>query len=365
MKLHNAYTRIDRYILGKYVKSFLLALALIIVIVITFDVSEKLDDFLRNQAPTRAIIFQYYCNFIPNFFNLYSPLFIFVAVIFFTSKMSSHSEIIAILSSGISYKRMLRPYFYGSLIFALAVLLVGNFVIPRSNVQLKDFEGKYIKTMKRSFYNNLHFQAAPGVQVYTQSYDVKQRTAYMFNMDSYDAEGNLKEKISADRLVFDTVSGKWEATSLHRRTFDGYRETMKTDVRTLLDLQLKPDDFNEAARHITTMNSVELYRHIQKEAVRGSGMIKNAKLELYQRLLNPLAIIVMTFIGVAISSRKSRGGLGIHLAVGIAVAFLFIVCMRFCSVFCTNGNLTPFLAVLLPQIIFGGAAVYLIRTAPK
>jgi len=359
------YKRLDRYILGKYVKSFLLALALIIVIVITFDVSEKLDDFLRNHAPTSAIIFQYYGNFIPNFFNLYSPLFIFVSVLFFTSKMASNTEIIAILGSGISYKRLLRPYLHGSLIIALMVLLVGNFVIPRSNVQLKDFEGQYIKTVKRSFYSQLHFQSDRGVQVYCQSYDVRDRCAYLFSQDSYDEQGLLYDKVSADRITYDSVKGIWHAANLRHRTIDSTGEKLTITPQSDIELTLEPDDFNQAAKLITTMNSVELYHHIQKEKIRGSGAVVNAKLELYQRLLNPLAIIVMTFIGVAISSRKTRGGLGVHLAIGIALAFAFIIVMRFCTVFSQNGNLPPFLAVLLPQVIFGLAAAWLIRTAPK
>ena len=365
MKRPLTYKILDRYILGKYVKSFLLALALIIVIVITFDISEKLDDFLHNHAPLSAIIFQYYGNFIPNFFNLYSPLFIFVSVLFFTSKMASNTEIIAILGSGISYKRLLRPYLHGSLLFALAVLLVGNFVIPRSNIQLKDFEGKYIKTVKRSFYSQLHFQSDRGVQVYAQSYNVGDKSAYLFSQDSYDKQGLLYDKISADQITYDSVAKVWHASNVRHRTIDSTGEKLTIMRQTDLTLTLEPDDFNQASKLITTMNSFELYRHIQKEKIRGSGAIINAKLELYQRLLNPLAIIVMTFIGVAISSRKTRGGLGVHLAIGIALAFAFIIVMRFCTVFSQNGNLPPFLAVLLPQVLFGIAAVWLIRTAPK
>ncbi len=365
MKTPLTYKTLDRYILGKYVKSFLLALALIIVIVITFDVSEKLDDFLRNHAPISAIIFQYYGNFIPNFFNLYSPLFIFISVLFFTSKLAGNTEIIAILGSGISYKRLLRPYLHGSLIIATLVLLVGNFVIPNSNVQLKEFEGNYIKTTKRSYYSQLHFQSNHGVQVYCQSYDVRECTAYLFSQDSYDDRGLLFDKVSADRITFDSVSGMWQASNLRHRIIDSTGERLIIVPQRDIKLSLIPDDFNQAAKLITTMNSMELYDHIQKEKIRGSGAVVNAKLELYQRLLNPLAIIVMTFIGVAISSRKTRGGLGVHLAIGISLAFAFIIVMRFCTVFSQNGNLPPFLAVLLPQFVFGLAAAWLIRTAPK
>ena len=359
------YPLIDRYILGKYIKTFLLWLVLIIVIVITFDVSEKLDDFLKNQAPLKEIVFQYYLNFIPNFFNLYGPLFVFISTLFFTSKMAGNTEIIAILGSGISYRRMLRPYLHGALLLAVGIFVVGNFVIPRSNIQLKKFEDTYIHTNKRSYYSNLHFQTAKGVQVTTFSYDVNERSALFFQQDTYDNDGNLLDRIAANKITYDTTDGRWNALAMTHRTFNGDGETMKQATKAKLKLRLTPDDFNQASKQISTMNSIELYHHIQHETMRGSGAVTAAKLEYYQRLLNPLAFLVMTFIGVAISSRKTRGGLGLHLAIGITLAFGFIVMMRVFTVFSENGNLAPFLAVLLPQLIFGIAALYLIKKAPK
>ena len=360
-----SYPLIDRYILGKYIKTFLLWLVLIIVIVITFDVSEKLDDFLKNQAPVREIVFQYYLNFIPDFFNIYGPLFVFISTLFFTSKMAGNTEIIAILGSGISYKRMLRPYLHGSIILALGILVIGNFVIPRSNIQLKDFESKYIHTHTRSYYSDIHFQTSRGVQVSTFSYDIKEQSAIIFRQDTYDRNGKLTDRISANKITYDTLSGKWKAQGLQHRTFDGNNETFTKANNAILGLNLVPDDFNQASKQISTMTSPELYQHIQHEKIRGSGAVTAAKLEFYQRLLNPLAFIVMTFIGVAISSRKSRGGIGVHLAIGISLAFGFIVFMRICAVFAINGNFPPFLAVLTPQLSFGIAALILIKKAPK
>lgn len=358
-------TILDRYILGKYIKTFLLWLVLIIVIVITFDVSEKLDDFLKSQAPIKEIAFSYYLNFIPNFFNLYGPLFVFISTLYFTSKMAGHTEIIAILGSGISYRRMLRPYLYGSLILAIAIFAVGNFVIPRSNVQLNKFEDQYIHTLKRSYYSDLFFQTAPGVQVSTFSYDVKEQSAIIFQQDTYNGDGDLVNRISANKIIFDTLSGSWHAQGFSQRTFNGRKETYEAASNKELKLHLTPTDFNQASKQISTMSSPELYRHIQNETMRGSGAVTTAKLEFYQRILNPLAFIVMTFIGVAISSRKTRGGLGVHLAIGITLAFGFIVFMRICSVFAINGNFPPFLAVLTPQLTFGIAALILIKKAPK
>lgn len=360
-----SYPLIDRYLLWKYLKTFLLWLILITVIVITFDVSEKLDDFIKGHAPLSEIIFQYYVNFIPNFFNLYGELFIFISTLFFTSKLAGNTEIIAILGSGISYRRFLRPYLHGAIILSVSMLLIGNFVIPYSNINLKDFEGKYIHTGKRSYYSNLHFQTSAGVQVSTFSYDVAGQSATIFQQDTYNQEGDLVERITANKLNYDTTTSKWKAFLVTQRTFDGDNETCKRNDQALLSLHLEPNDFNEAAKQISTMNSIELYKHIQHEKMRGSGLVTEAKIELYQRLLNPLAFIIMTLIGVAISSRKTRGGLGVHLAIGITLAFTFIIMMRMFSVFSLNGNYPPFLAVLTPQLVFAIAAAILIKKAPK
>ncbi len=359
------YPIIDRYILGKYLKNFLLWLVLIIVIVITFDVSEKLDDFLGNHAPFKEIVFKYYLNFIPNFFNLYGPLFVFISTLFFTSKMAGNTEIIAILGSGISYRRILRPYLHGALILAAGIMIIGNFVIPRSNVHLEEFESQYIHTHHRNYYSDLHFQTARGVQVSAFTYDVNENSAVMFQQDTYSPDGALTDRISANKITYDTTNNTWIALGYVHRTFDGDKESYEKNYKELLQLNLTPDDFNQASKKISTMNSVELQEHIKLESLRGSGTVTTAKLELYQRLLNPLAFIIMTFIGVAISSRKTRGGLGVHLAIGITLAFGFIVFMRMCNVFALNGNFPPFLAVLLPQLTFGIAAVVLIHFAPK
>ncbi len=360
------YYRLDRYILAKYIKTFLLALALIIVIVITFDVSEKLDKFLSHHATFGQVVFDYYGNFIPGFVNLYSPLFIFISVLFFTSKMAGNTEIIAILGSGISYRRLLRPYLHGSIIVALVVLILGNFIIPVSNRQLIDFEEHYVKPKATSFYSNLHFQSEPGVQVYAESYDVNLQRAYKFRREKIDPDGHLLQREMADVISYDTLTGLWRSNgySLRTITLDG-REEITQQGRVDMDYGIEPADLDMLSQRIETMNTPTLIRHIEREAMRGTGTVKEAQIELWQRLLNPLAIIVMTFIGVAIAARKSRGGIGAHLAIGITIAFAFIVFMKITTVFSTGANLPPFVAILLPQVIFGIAAGILIYKAPK
>lgn len=358
-------TKLDGYILLKYLKTFLLAMALIIIIVITFDVSEKLDDFLGNHAPLSEVVFDYYLNFIPGFVNMYSPLFIFISVIFFTSKMAGNTEIIAILGSGISYRRMLRPYLYGSVLVAMIVLAFGNFLIPISNRTLVQFEGQYIHTRRPSYYSNIHFQPQKGVQVYAESYDANAMRAVGFHRDVYDDDRRITERVSCNIITFDTVTGKWRCVELCRHTLHGDKESLGFAPASEQSLGVTPADFDKAAQRIVTMNSIELYRHIGKERMRGSNAVVEALIEFYQRLLNPLAIIIMTLIGVGVSSRKTRGGIGLHLAIGITLAFAFIVFMKVSTVFAVNGSLHPFLAVLLPQAIFGAIAAYVVKTAPK
>ena len=364
--VRHSLRRIDRYILGKYLKTFLLALALIIIIVITFDVSEKLDKFLSHHATLWQVVSDYYLNFIPGFVLLYSPLFIFISVIFFTSKMAGNSEIVAILSSGIRYGRMLRPYIYGAVIVAIAVFVLGNFVIPISNRHLIEFEEQYVKSKRTNYYSNLHFQAEQGVQVHAGNYDVEKQQGNMFCREEIDADGRLLRRETANTIRFDTADNLWTCYNYTLRTIDSNKhETLTNQAQAKVDLHLVPEDLNVLSTRVETMNTPELVRYIHREEMRGTGTVQKSKIELYQRLINPLAIIVMTLIGVAIAARKSRGGIGVHLAIGISIAFSFIVFMKITTVFATNGDLSPFMAVLLPQIIFSIAAGWLIWKAPK
>ncbi|MBQ0016550.1 MAG: LptF/LptG family permease [Bacteroidales bacterium] len=359
------YKLIDRYILLKYLKTFLAAMALIIVIVITFDVSEKLDDFLGGHAPIKEVVFDYYLNFIPGFINLYSPLFIFISVIFFTSKMAGNTEIIAILGSGISYRRLLRPFLHGSIIVAILVFFIGNFIIPISNEKLMEFDKKYLTSRKDNYFSNIHFQPKVGVQVYAESFDVENQAVYRFRCDTYDDQRNLIKRVTADNATFDSVTNQWRCYGYFVRTIDGTKEQLERHMLQNADLGVNAQDFNQKALHIETMNTFELYRYIGREQLRGSSNVIPSQIEFYQRLFNPLAIIIMTIIGVAVSSRKSRGGIGMHLAIGITLAFAFIVFMKITTVFATNGNMPPALAILFPQINFGAAAIWLVRKAPK
>lgn len=359
------YKIIDRYILGKFMKTFCAAIGLIIVIVIVFDISEKLDDFLSRNAPLKLIVFQYYLNFIPSFVNLFSHLFVFISVIFFTSKLAGNTEIIAVLGNGISFRRMLVPYFYGATIIALVIFIFGNFIIPINNTYVKDFERKYIKNMYQNNFRNLHIQIEKGTQLYIESFDNKNNIGYKFTKETFSEDNEMMSKITADQIKYDSVNDNWRAFNYTSRTMNGLQETLSRAFDTVLDLNIKPIDFNINYESVETMNYFKLKEYIKREKERGSHLVVKYKIEHYQRMLNPLAIIIMTLIGVAVSSRKMRGGVGIHLAIGIAIAFSFIVFMKVTTVFAINGNLSPFLAVLLPLVIYAIAAMILIKKAPK
>lgn len=359
------YKLIDRYILGKFLKTFCAAIGLIIVIVIVFDISEKLDDFLSRNAPLKLIVFQYYLNFIPSFINLFGHLFVFISVIFFTSKMAGNTEIIAILGNGISFRRMLVPYMYGAAIIAVVMFIFANFIIPINNTYVKDFERKYIKNRYQNNMRNIHIQIDKGTQIYIESFDNKNNIGYKFTKEIFSDDNEMLTKVAADQITFDSTANQWKIFNYTCRHINGMEESFIRRPDTVLNLGVTPADFNINYTSVETMNFFKLRDFIKQEQQRGSHLVVSYKIEHYQRLLNPLAIVIMTLIGVAVSSRKMRGGVGIHIAIGIAVAFSFIVFMKVTTVFATNGNLSPFMAVLLPQIIYAVAACILIRKAPK
>ncbi len=360
----NRFKLIDKYLLKKFMVTFCAAMGIMIVLIIVFDVSEKLDDFLERKAPLQLIIFQYYINFIPSFINDYSALFTFISIIFFTSKLAGNTEIIAILSSGISFKRMLRPYVYGALIIAVLTFFLGNFVIPYLNQERLIFERQYIKNPYRNTFQNIHLQMDKDLQLYVESFDNVNNTAYRFSYEKF-GENEIKEKFTSETIVFDTVTRKWFAYNYVLRTVNGLNETFKRGDTMTLHIKFYPEDLNINRKNVITMNLVQLTTFIEQEKVRGSHLVKDYEILNYQRIVNPFAVVVMTFIAVSVSFRKARGGVGLHLALGLLIAFAFVVFMKFSTVFSIKGNLPPLISVLIPIVVFGVAAYILIRKAPK
>ena len=355
---------LDLYIIRKFLGTFFFTLLLLIFIVVIFDISERIDDFLRTNPPLFAIVVDYYFNFIPYFINLFSYLLTFIAVIFFTSKMASNSEIIAILASGISFRRFLLPYVVSALILALLSFVLANFIIPYTNQGMFAFEKKYIKDPKEFNDMNIHRQISPGTFIYLENFNIRTKSGWKFTIEKF-VKRELVYKMKAERLDWDSARARWTITSFYERRMDGLNETMRKGVKLDTVLPLVPADFTEDIEEVKIMNYFMLRDHIAKKELRGDPDVMKYKVKGYSRISDPFATIILTLIGVAVSSRKVRGGIGYHLGFGLSLTFLYILFMQISTVFATFGNLQPLVAVWIPNVIFGIIAIVLIRLAPK
>lgn len=356
--------KLDWYIIRKFLGTFFFALALIIVIVIVFDISEKIDDFLSRKAPLKAIIFDYYLNFIPYFVNLFSPLFTFIAVIFFTAQMANRSEIVAILSSGISFRRMLRPYWISAAALAGLSLLLNNWVIPPANKHRLEFEEAYIRIPLKVSARNYHRQAHPGEFFYFESYSSEEEIAYRFSYEKI-KDGKLIYKLLSDRIQWDSTTYKWKVFNYMIRTIDGLHENIRKGNRLDTVFDFTPKDFRIRKEAVETMNYTQLNDFIEGEKMHGSDNVKMYEVEKYRRIAFPFATFILTLIGVSLASRKVRGGIGVQLGIGLGLSFLFILFMQVSTTFAINANMPASIAVWIPNIIFGLISIFLVRIAPK
>ena len=356
---------IDIYIIKKFLGTFFFSIALLSVIIIVFDLSEKIDDFLEKQATLKGIVFDYYLNFIPFFVNMFSYLFTFIAVIFFTSKMAQNTEVIAILSSGISFRRFLYPYMLSAGFLAILSFYMSNFMIPHTNKVMWEFEKTFIKDPIKNENMNIHMQISPGEFVYVESYNSFTATGQKFSLEKFTPEGTLVYKLNSDRIAWDSVSGRWSIRNYYFRKITGDKEFISKGLQMDTLINLRPEEFTLVADDIKTMNYFELNEFIKKEELKGSPNIPKYLLEKYKRYAFPFATIILTLIGDSLSSRKVRGGIGMHLGIGIGLTFTYILFMQVSNVFATFGNVSPLLATWIPNIIFGVLSIFMIRMAPK
>lgn len=356
--------KIDLYIIKKFLGTFFYAISLLILIVIVFDISEKIDEFLEGYASLYEIIFDYYLNFIPYFVNLFSYLFTFIAVIFFTSKMASNSEIVAILSSGISFWRFLQPYLVSALILGLLSFYLANFLIPRTNKRMMSFEKAYLKSPYRNVDRDIHMQIKPGTFVYMERYDNVSHTGFKFSLEDF-RNNQLVYKLTSQRILWDSVQGSWSIRNFVIRELGPDGETLRKGRKLDTLINMYPHEFTFILDDMKTMNFNELNEFIKKERLKGSKRIKDFEVEKQKRIAFPFATIILTIIGVSISSRKIRGGIGMHLGLGLALTFTFIMFQQVTTVFATRGNLSPWLAVWIPNFIYGILGLYLLKIAPK
>lgn len=357
--------RLDRYIIVKFLGTYFFAIALIISIAVVFDINENIDAFINNKAPISAIIFDYYLNFIPYYTNLFSPLFVFIAVIFFTSKLAENSEIIAMFSTGMSFKRLMVPYMISAAIIALVTYVLSTEVIPTGSVTRLKFEQVYKKKKKVDYVRNIQLEVDTGVIAYMERYEDYNKTGYRFSLDKFE-DHKLVSHLTARRITYDTTAvHRWIIKDYMIREMKGMRETITRGDRIDSIINMEPQDFLITRGQQETMTSPQLREYIDKQKQRGFANIKVFEVEYYRRIATSFAAFILTVIGLSLSSQKRKGGMGLHLGIGIALSFSYILFQTISSTFAINGNASPNLAVWIPNILYLFIAIYLYRKAPK
>ncbi len=359
---------LDRYIIGKFLGTFFFAIGLLMVIVVVFDYVEKMDDFVQLQAPWGAIIFDYTLNFIPYFANQFIGLFTFISVIFFTSKLAYQTEIVAMLSGGMSFKRLMWPYFLSASVITLISLMLSLFIIPPANVGRFAFESKYLKkNQNRSVEDNIYRQVSPGVFVYVRGFEPSDNSADYFAMERYE-DNVLTGSLDAANAVLNPETRRWTADKYLTRSFDSLGvETFERHSTPALDTLINIDatEFGNMEMLVQSMGIGRLNKFIRQQKDKGSEMIGYFQVERAQRFSYPFSTFILTLIGVSLSSRKVRGGTGFHIGVGITLCFTYILLARFAQEFAKGGVMPPVLAVWLPNVLFAAIAAYLYKKAPK
>ena len=353
--------KIDIYIIKKFLGTYFFAIALIISIAVVFDINEKLDSFLN--APLKAIVVDYYLNFIPYFANLFSPLFTFIAVIFFTYKLADNSEIIAMLSSGISFRRLMIPYMISAAIIAGVTFYLNSYVIPPANVTRIEFQNKYVKNKKVDYASNIQLQVEPGVIAYMSRYDNNTKTGYRFSLEKFEGK-ILKSRLTAQTVTYDSAY-HWIIKDYMIRNFNGMREELTRGSRLDSIITIEPSDFLISRYDSELMTTSALKTYIDRQKKRGVANIKDFEIEYEKRFAMTAASFILTVIGMSLSSRKVKGGMGVNIGIGLLLSFSYILFSTVSSTFAVSGATSPRVAVWLPNIVYSIIAVYLYRKAPK
>lgn len=357
---------LDLYIIKKFLGTYFFIVAIILAIVIVFDLVEKVDDFMDSHAPLEAIVFDYYKNLLPYYANMLSPLLVFIAVIFFTSKMAGQTEIVAILASGVSFRRLMFPYFIGAAIIAVISFILASWVIPQSNRTRIAFENTYIKSRKETGLSDMHMQISPGVYVYMGRYYSFRESGDRFDIQKFDGK-KMVSRLTARTITYDSITERWKLRDYTRWDFeaDGIRHKISKGAEVDSTINIRPSDFKKERKSFEMMTSGELRDHINELTERNIGNTEEFSIELYKRRATPFASFILTLIGVSLSSRKTRGGMGKYIGIGLILSFVYILFLTVSQTFAINGNMPPLLAVWLPNIVFSviGAALYV--KAPK
>lgn len=360
--------RLDRYIIYKFLSTYIFLITIIVVIAVIFDFNEQIDKLTRSHAPMQKIIFDYYVNFIPYFANLFSPLFVFIAVIFFTSKLADNSEIIAMKSTGMSFRRLLRPYMVSAAIIALSSFLLGAYVIPQTSVERVNFYNRYIK--KRSditSIDNVQMQVDTGVVAYITYFDNVTKRGYGFSLDKF-VDKKLVSHLTAQTITYDTLSERrcsWTLQQYHIRTLQGKREKLESGAKLDTIIMMEPKDFFFVRNQQETMTLPQLNEFIDRQKLRGAAGISTFEVEYHKRFAAPFAAFILTLIGVTLSCEKRKGGMGASIGAGIALSFAYILFQTISATFAINAGWPPMLSVWIPNILFAIIAGVLYRRTPQ
>lgn len=360
-------TRLDTYIIKKFIGTYFFSIILIISISVVFDFNENLSKFTEHHAPWRAIILDYYANFVPYYANLFSPLFCFIAVIFFTSKMAGNSEIIAIISSGVSFKRLMRPYMISCLLISVMTYALSAYVIPKGNVIRHNFESMYKSKKKDTQADNVQLQVDKGVIAFIQHYDNIHKVGYGFCLDKFENK-KLVSHMTAASIQYDTISDSkyhWKAQNWKIRDMRGMREKIQSGAVRDTTIQMEPMDLVFSKGQQETFTSPELNEYIRKQIDRGSKNIVQYEVEYHKRIATSFASFILTTIGASLSSRKRKGGMGMYLGIGLALSFSYILFQTISSTFAINAGLPAMLATWIPNILFAFIALFCYSKAPR
>lgn len=359
--------KIDFYIIKKFLSTYVFLIAIVIIIAIIFDYNEKIDKFTRSNVSWDKIVFDFYLNFIPYFINLFSPLFVFISVILFTTKLASGSEIIAMKAAGMSFKRLLRPYMFTAAIIATITFVLGGFIIPQGNVARVNFENAYLKKRSITDADNIQMKTDTNVVAYITRFDNVTKSGYGFSLDKIENK-KLVSHLTAQRIQYDTLSDRrysWTLYSYRIRTLNGMREKITTGSQLDTIIMMEPSDFFYVRNQQETMTLPELSDFIDKQKMRGVQGVNTFEVEYHKRFAMPFAAFILTIIGASLSSQKRKGGMGLSLGLGLALSFGYIMFQTVSATFSTNAGFPAMLAVWLPNIVFAIIAFILYKRTPQ
>ena len=365
--IHRCLSILDWYIIKKFIGTYIFSIILIISIAIVFDFNENLSKFTQYHAPWRAIVFDYYANFIPYYSNLFSPLFVFIAVIFFASKLAGNSEIIAMMAAGVSFRRLMRPYMISCVLIALTTFYLNSFVIPHGTVIRQNFETLYRNSKKNTAAENVQLMVAPNTTAYIQHYDNQTKRGYGFHLDKFENK-KLVSTLTAPEIQYDTISDSkfhWKAINWKIRKLSGLKEHITSGTQCDTTIMMEPTDLVYSKGQQETFTSPELLDYISKQTSRGASNVAQYEVEFHKRIAMSFSSFILTTIGLSLSSRKRKGGMGLYLGIGLALSFGYIMLQTVSSTFAINANTPAVLAAWIPNFIFAVIAYYCYRKAPR